>query len=637
MSGWGIRSRVLFLALTPSVMILLALVSYFTYDRIVEVDVSLAQRGILVARQLAPGAEFALFAGNRSELQRLTDAALQEPDVRSIAIADAQGQEVARSGPRKTPSPGESVTFVQPVTQTPLATIDLPEKIHLSNEPAMMGEITVEMSRSATRVQQQKLLLVGLAFGLACVLVAVALALIIGNSVVRPIRRLASAMVELEQGHQIAPLPTNGGRELQTLSVGFNRMATKLQADARELELQIEDATRALVAQKDTAEQATKSKSRFIAAASHDLRQPLHAIDLFTSALQRRAAGTELESVVRDLAQAVSVMDRLFDALLDLSKLEAGTLHAEVRPFPLGQLFGTLAAEYSALAAQKRLRLHFSETTEIVMSDELLLHRLLANLVANAIRYTDAGAVMVCSRRRGDSIQVEIRDSGIGIPEDKQTEIFQEYYQIDNVTRHRTAGLGLGLAIVSRLARLLGTEVHVRSAPGHGSVFSLCLPRGDGDAAPERSEDVSETVSHVGAVLTVLVVDDDALVLASNRALLEQMGCGVITVTDAKSALSMFTALSDKPVLVLCDLWLSDNENGIDLLRRLSSMTAAPVSGILVSGDTRPESVAAARAAGFPILHKPVSPAKLRAVVMQFAWRTREFTATELRDEDSLG
>jgi len=115
------------------------------------------------------------------------------------------------------------------------------------------------------------------------------------------------------------------------------------------------------------------------------------------------------------------------------------------------------------------------------------------------------------------------------------------------------------------------------------------------------------------------------------------MGCGVITVTDAKSALSMFTALSDKPVLVLCDLWLSDNENGIDLLRRLSSMTAAPVSGILVSGDTRPESVAAARAAGFPILHKPVSPAKLRAVVMQFAWRTREFTATELRDEDSLG
>jgi CheY-like chemotaxis protein len=133
------------------------------------------------------------------------------------------------------------------------------------------------------------------------------------------------------------------------------------------------------------------------------------------------------------------------------------------------------------------------------------------------------------------------------------------------------------------------------------------------------------------------VVDDDALVLASNRALLEQMGCEVTAVSNGESALSTLATLSGKPVLVLCDLWLSDNENGIDLLRRLSAVTAIPISGILVSGDIRPESVAAAKAAGFPILHKPVSPAKLRGVIMQFAWRIREFTATELRDEDSPG
>ena len=641
MRRWGIRSRVLFLALTPSVTILFALVGYFTYDRIAEVDVSLAQRGILVARGLAPGAEFALFAGNRLELQRLTDAALHEADVRSIAVADAEGQVLAHSGPLEAPAPGEAVIFTQPVMQTRLARMDLPERQDHAAEgapaaPAKVGEITVEMSRSATRVQQQKFLFVGLAFGLACVLVAVVLALFIGNSVVHPIKRLASSMVELEKGHRIV-VPATGGGELQTLNEGFNRMAAKLQADARELQIQIEDATRALVAQKDTAEQATKAKSRFIAAASHDLRQPLHAIDLFTSTLQRRAVATDLESVVRDLAQAVSVMDRLFDALLDISKLDAGTLRAEIRPFPLERLFVQLAAEYSNAAAQKHLRLHIRQTNAVVVSDELLVHRILANLVANAIRYTNEGTVMVHSRRRGNDCQIEVRDSGIGIPEDKQSEIFQEYYQIGNGARDRRMGLGLGLAIASRLARLLGTEVKVCSLPGRGSVFSLRLPRGERDAAPDHSDLASETVRSDAAVLPVLVVDDDPLVLASNRGLLEEMGCEVTAVADGESALSTLEARSGKPVLVLCDLWLSGGENGIDLLQRLSAMTVSPISGILISGDTRPETVAAARTAGFPLLHKPVSPAKLRAVVMQFAWRMREFTTPELRDEDSPG
>jgi CheY-like chemotaxis protein len=183
---------------------------------------------------------------------------------------------------------------------------------------------------------------------------------------------------------------------------------------------------------------------------------------------------------------------------------------------------------------------------------------------------------------------------------------------------------------------LLGTEIKVRSAPGQGSVFSLRLPGGEGNVAPDRAHLAPDAAQGRAAAFSVLVVDDDALVLASNRALLEDMGCEVTTVPDGKGALSALADISGKPVLVLCDLWLSDHENGIDLLRRLSTMTAARVSGILISGDTRPESVAAAKAAGFPLLHKPVAPAKLRAVVMQFAWRMRESNA-ELLDEDSPG
>lgn len=616
-------------------MILITLVTYFTYERIAEVDASLAQRGILVARQLAPGAEFALFAGDRAALQRLTDAAIHEGDVKSVTIADGQGHELAHSGPIEASPAGETVRFTQPVIQTRLATADLPEQMHASSAPAKIGEITVEMSRSATRTRQQRLLLIGLGLGLACVLVAIALALATGNAVIRPIRRLAGAMVELGQGRRVVPLTADGGGEFRTLGEGFNRMAVRLQADALELEARIHDATRALMAQKDTAEQATKAKSRFIAAASHDLRQPLHAIGLFTATLQRRAEGTELQSVVRDLAQAVSVMDRLFDSLLDISKLDAGTLRAEHRAFPLERLFAQLGAEYSDAAEQRHLRLHVRPTTAVVVTDELLLYRLLANLVANAIRYTNVGSIMVCCRHRDGDVQIEVRDSGIGIPKDKQNEIFQEYYQIGNAARDRSMGLGLGLAIVSRLARLLGTDVTVRSAPGRGSVFALRLRRGETDGVSVPAEAVQVTERNEAAKLSVLVVDDDALVLAGNRCLLEELGCEVTTVADGSSAETALASLSDKPVLVLCDLWLPDNQNGIALLQRLAALTTAPISGILISGDTRPETMEAAKLAGYPLLHKPVSPAKLRAVVMHFAWNMRISTAPELRDEDT--
>ena len=632
MKRWGIRARVLFLALAPSVMILVSLVTYFTYQRIVEVDVSLAERGRLVARRLAPATEFAIFAGDHAALQRLTDAAVHEADVSSIAIADAHGAEFARSV-----SPGEadsssSMRFTEPVVQTRLAVGDFPEQTQPSSKPAKIGEIVVVMSRVATEARQQQLMLTGLALGLAGLAIAIALALAIGNAVIRPIRRLAGAMVELGRGGGSTPIETSGGGELTTLAEGFNGMASRLQADARELEARINDATRALMVQKDAAEQATKAKSRFIAAASHDLRQPLHAIGLFTSTLQRRTEGTELQTVVADLTKAVAVMERLFNSLLDISRLDAGTLHANPRAFPLDRLFVQLAAEYSDAAAQKSLRLVFRPSREVVVTDELLLHRILTNLMANAIRYTPGGSVLVACRRRGDMLQIEVRDSGIGIAQDKHRDIFLEFYQIGDAAGGRMMGLGLGLAIVSRLARLLGTRVIVRSAPDCGSTFSLRVPRGEAAAVAVPAAESGSGARKLS--LRVLVVDDDPLVLSGNRALLEELGCRVTTVTNGFLALSELAASRGEPVLVLCDMWLGDGENGIDLLRQMAAQTTARLSGILISGDTGPETMAAATKAGYSLLHKPVSPAKLRAVVTSFALKLRETGSGELRDED---
>jgi signal transduction histidine kinase/ActR/RegA family two-component response regulator len=624
---WGIRSRVFFLALTPSVMILLALVIYFTYERIAEVEVSLAERGKLVARRLAAPAEFALFAGDSAALQRLADTAAAEADVSAITIEDATGLELAHGGQAVA---NGSMRFSEPIMQTRLAVGDLPEQLNAGTQPASLGRIAVVMSRTAADRQQRQLLLTGLALGLAGLAFAIALAVLIGNAVIRPIRRLAGAMVGLGRGEPTASISTAGGGELTTLAEGFNRMAARLQADALELEKRVSEATRELMVQRDAAEQATKAKSRFIAAASHDLRQPLHAIGLFTSTLQRRTAGGELEAVVGDLVKAVGAMDRLFNSLLDISRLDAGTLRANPRPFPLQRLFAQLLAEYSAAAWQKGLCLRIRQTTALVLSDEVLVHRILGNLVANAIRYTPAGSVLVGCRHRGGDVEIEVRDSGIGIAADKHDDIFLEFYQIGDGT-----GLGLGLAIVARLVRLLGTRVNVRSAPGRGSVFALRLPQAAAATLPAPEETAAPLQARPGRAPQVLVVDDDPLVLSGNRALLEDLGCDVHTVNNARDALAAVSRFNGTPLFVLCDMWLGDGENGIDLLRRMHALTDARISGILVSGDTSPQTLSAAAEAGYALLHKPVSPAKLRATVLNLAWTARATNDSGLHDEDT--
>jgi len=623
--SWGIRARVLFLALLPSAMILVSLVGYFTYARIAEVDAALAQRGVALARQLAPGAEFALFAGDRAALQHLTDAAAREADVATVMITDKDGKPMATSRSGSGHAAADLVTFTQPVIPTRLPAAEFLEPSQPAEAAAPIGEVTVVMSRLAAVIEQHRLFGFALALGAASMVLAVALATIIGEGVVRPVQRLARAMAALTRGDSVGPLPLSSGGELRTLDTGFNEMAARLQASTRELQERIEAATRELSEQRDTAEQATRAKSRLIAVASHDLRQPLHAIQLFTATLQRRVDEPELQNVVADLERAVTMMERLFDSFFDISRLDAGTLRAEPRAFSLQHLFAQLHAEHCDAAEQKRLRLHIPATDVVVMTDELLLHRLLGNLLANAIRYTPKGAVLLCCRHGRDhnEVRIEVRDSGIGIARERQRDIFQEFYQLAPPQQGPTAGLGLGLAIVERLAALLGTQVELRSAPGRGSVFRIRLPRGEPGALAVSEALAIVTQPHEGPRLPVLVVDDDPLVLAGNRALFTERRCDVTTANDIASAEAALAQLGTAPLLVLCDFWLGDEQRGVDFLRRLSTLTTAPVSGILVSGDTGPEPSRAAKELGIPLLQKPVSPAKLRAVVTHFALRLR--------------
>jgi two-component system, sensor histidine kinase len=619
MKGWGIRARVLFVALVPSVLILFVLVIYFTYTRIVEVDVSLAHQGKSVARQLAPGAEFALFAGDRVALQRLTDAAAREANVSGITITDGAGRALAASKVDDTNDRlADTIEFMQPVFETRLAA-DIPDQLHVPAAAAVIGRVTVVMSRRGARAEQNRLLATGLVLGLACLGGATLLAMAIGESVIRPIRTLAGAMRELGGGRRIAPLAVAGGSELRTLQEGFNEMSMRLHASTQELQQRIEGATHALLIEKQTAEQATADKSRFIAAASHDLRQPLHAIGMFSATLQRRCRGLDVAGVADDLAEAVGVMDKLFDSLLDISKFDAGVLRAEPKPVRLARLFLELSAEHHDVAVRKGLTLRFRPTSAVVMTDELLLRRLLGNLIANAIRYTSAGSVLIGARPRGDFVQIEVRDSGAGIAPEHVDKIFGEFYQVGNPARDRDLGLGLGLAIVSRIARLLDADVQVRSAPERGSIFSLRLPRIEPQDMAPGMQNADADACERPAAFPVLVIDDDRLVLAGSRALLEDLGCRVATASDAVTAEAVMRAASDPAMLVLCDVGLAGEDNGVVLLRRLAAITRTSICGILVSGDTRPETIQLAKNAGYELLHKPISPARLRAVVTHFS------------------
>jgi signal transduction histidine kinase len=366
--------------------------------------------------------------------------------------------------------------------------------------------------------------------------------------------------------------------------------------------------------QKDTAEDANIAKSRFLAAASHDLRQPLHALGLFVQALQETPLATRERQVIGNIRRSVDAMEELFNALLDISRLDAGVVQPHITTIPLAAVFDRVRFEYGQIARQKRLSLRVVKTSLFVQSDPSLLARLIRNLLSNAVRYTDSGGVVLGCRRMGSEVRIEVWDTGKGIPFDRHEEIFQEFYQLDNPERDRRKGLGLGLAIVKRLAKLLNYRVSLRSVMGKGSMFSITLPRGSReDYVPAESspESAAFDLSHA----LVLVIDDEAAVQEGMAALLRRWKCDVLTAGSGAEMLSKLVAVQRLPDLIVSDYRLRDNENGIQVVEALRSEFNVDIPALLVTGDTGPDRLRDAEASGLPILHKPLNPARLRTLI----------------------
>lgn len=366
--------------------------------------------------------------------------------------------------------------------------------------------------------------------------------------------------------------------------------------------------------QKDAAEDANIAKSRFLAAASHDLRQPLHALGLFVQALQETPLATRERQVIGNIRRSVDAMEELFNALLDISRLDAGVVQPHITTIPLAAVFDRVRFEYGPIARQKRLSLKVMKTSLLVQSDPSLLARLIRNLLSNAVRYTDAGGVVLGCRRTRNEVRIEVWDTGKGIPADRHEEVFHEFYQLDNPERDRRKGLGLGLAIVKRLAKLLGYRVELRSAVGKGSMFSITLPRGrQEDYRPAESPQESSAfdLSHT----LILVIDDEVAVQEGMAALLRKWKCDVVTAGSGAEMMGKLVAVDRLPDLIVSDYRLRGAENGFEVVEMLRNEFNVDIPALLVTGDTAPDRLRDAEASGLPILHKPLNPARLRTLM----------------------
>jgi len=406
------------------------------------------------------------------------------------------------------------------------------------------------------------------------------------------------------------------GRMVEIQGVGRDITATK---KAEEM----------LAEAKDAAELASAAKSRFLAAASHDLRQPLQALAMFVNVLSERDLDDKAKQLINRISDCSDALERLLGSLLDISKLDAGLFVPQRRDFNLGAVLERLCSEIRPLAEEKGLRLNLVPCALLVDSDPGLLDRLLRNLLTNAVRHTETGKILVGCRRAGNNVRVEIWDTGVGIPDDQLDMIFEEFHQVGNPARDRREGLGLGLAIVQRLSNLLDHPVDVRSWVGQGSRFAVSLPLAGEHAPAEMMLPADEHPDVTGAV--VVGIDDEADIRDALGLLLTGWGYDAVVAGSAVEAIAKLEQERKKPELVVADYRLKLGHTGADAILAIRHVWGGDVPGFLLTGDTGPDRLREAAASGFEVMHKPIQPEKLRLMVAESIAYARRVAAIEAR------
>jgi len=457
--GISLALQLVLLAVLPALLAAGALIALAARQQLLSVEEHARSEAQAVARQLASAAQVPLAQDDRRALLGIARAGMTQPHVQQVSIWSGEGELLARA--RHTgPSAGAGLRAVAPV---------------LRADGGAPAQVTIDLAPDAWAAAERAVwhnVLVALAVCVGGVLLAGVWA---ARRISAPVRELAGAVERLGSGQQ-ASVRVGGAPEVRRLQQGFNAAATALHDHRRLLEQRVHDATAELAHKNRQIEQASQAKTRLLAAASHDLRQPLHALTLFSQGLARGETDPVRLERIRHVRDCVASLDHLFAELLDISQLDAGVLKPRWSDFALDRVFDDVSRNFRSLAEERQLRLVARHTDLWVHSDYFMLARIVGNLVANSVRHTQRGGVLVAARRRGAQVRIDVVDTGIGIAPEHLEHIFDEFYQVEPAAGEPGRGLGLGLATVQRLAQLLGASVSLRSQPGRGTWVRIEVP-----------------------------------------------------------------------------------------------------------------------------------------------------------------
>ncbi|MBI3478828.1 MAG: response regulator [Nitrosomonadales bacterium] len=634
MMRYSIRQYVGWVTLIPLIVIAIGLELFFLYGYFSELDLHVVERAKLIASQLSSSSEYGVISDNQPFLQHISKDVLQQADVRGVMITNsissisrtltelgyfsssaknalaAAKQHLPDSAPRAVRYGDESLLVYQPIIPQTVAL----DELDTASAVKPVGMVILEINLARTEKLKADILRYTIAATAIFLSLASYLIYLASRRITYPIGKLSDAIQAMSLGNLETRVTTHTSMtELDTLSHGINHMAEQLQHERAVLQQRVDETTLSLRLSKEKAEQANTAKSKFLAAASHDLRQPIHAQGLFLGVLSRTELTAHQQDLVASARAASQASSEMLNTLLDFSRIEAGVIEPQLQSFRLQPLLNKIENELAPDADAKNIVYRSRETHVAVQSDPILLELILRNLVSNAIRYTERGGVLVACRLRGTQAVLEVWDTGIGIAPEHQQEVFREFHQLGNPERDHRKGLGLGLAIADGLAHALGHVLTLASTPQRGSMFRLALPLATGALPPEK---VVMTLRKTRLLeVRILVIDDDEAVRDGMCHLLRDWGCECESAESIDEAVAL--ARAHAPDLVISDYRLRKQRTGTEAIVTLRALLGNTLPALLITGDTAPERLREAQASGVPLLHKPVSPSLLYRKIVE--------------------
>lgn len=613
----SLAQQLVLLALLPAMLATMGAIGVLTRRQLAHVMDLMRANAQTVALQVATQAQAPLARMDRRALLHTAQSGLSQPHVQQVQIQTDDGEIVARAGSAHPPRHAEGLQVMAPIA---------------GDDGKTAGNVMVEIDLEAVQNTRNSVWINVVAV-LVASLSGVALAgWWAARRISAPIRRLGDAVERLGAGEE-ARVALDGTIEIRRLQLGFNRTASALAESRRLLQSRIGKATAELARKNQQLEVASQAKTRLLAAASHDLRQPLHALTLFSDGLAQGETDPVRLERVGHIRECVDSLDRLFSELLNLSQLDAGVLQPAWTDFPLDRLFDELSLNFRPVAEQQDLRLVVRKTDLWVRCDYAMLSRILNNLVSNSLRHTVAGGILIGARRRGRAIRIDVWDTGIGIAPQHQERVFEEFYQVEAPRAGAARGMGLGLATVQRLAHLLNTRAELISVLRKGTCVRLMV-RGAVPVATSQTGNPSFTSADTDAETSlenvrVLVIDDERSILEGLQAVLSSWGAVVLPAQSRAEALALADRWDAPPDVVVSDLLLQGGDNGLDVIAALESHPrgiGASTARLLVTGETKPDRLREVASAGVTVLYKPVSPRVLRQAIARQLAAARQVT-----------